>query len=336
MAKPPARPKKPAADRKWKRPIGSPKAEDQIPDQDFERVWHECGCSATAVEQRTGLSLRSIYRRRERLTASGFSLPGPGTNQGAFFGSKWTYPREIHLQVEDGQVLVGGDAHIWPESHCPAPPIRTAFAEIGKAMKVSHTVINGDLVDGTRLSRFPKLRNQNAPKFAEELAAAQAFVRTLSGKGVFVMGNHDARLDSYLMNRAEDVEDMAPSLRDYLPKWDIGYSLVINDDVEIRHNWRGGLHAAYNNTLHAGRTIITGHTHQLQIRSWSDRRGTRWGVEGGMLAEPNGPQFEYGLGMPNRWQGGFILLTFADGRLLPPEKAEMLDGRVVFRGKRYG
>ena len=333
MAKPRARPKTAVA-RKFKRPTHRPAGDDAISKEDFAKIWFECGCSAAAMNERTGMTVRGIYKRRAALTTGGADLPGPGTN-GGILQAQWTYPREINVRIDDGLVLIGSDIHIWPESHCPVPPIRKAFAHLGKELKVAYTVLNGDLVDATRLSRFPKLRRQNAPKFAEELAAAQDFVRTLSGHGVFVMGNHDARLDSYLMNRAEDVEDRAPSLRDYLPKWDICYSLVVNDDVEIRHNWRGGLHAAYNNTLHAGRTIITGHTHQLQIRSWSDRRGTRWGVEGGMLADPHGPQFEYGLGLPNRWQTGFIVLTFADGRLLPPEKAEMLDGKVIFRGRKY-
>jgi predicted phosphodiesterase len=287
------------------------------------------------MAERTGLGLRNIYKRRERLSADGFSLPAPGVNQG-MLPSKWTYPREIHVNIESGTVLVGNDAHIWPETHCPIPPIRKVFAQIGKSLKVDYTILNGDLVDGTRISRWPRLRGQNTPKFLEELQAAQRFCLTLSGHRIFVLGNHDTRLDSYLSNRAEEVEDMLPSLRDYLEGWDIGYSVVINDDVEVRHNFRGGIHTGYNNTLQAGRTMITGHTHQLQIRSWSDRRGIRWGVEGGMLADPNGPQFEWQLGMPNRWQAGFIVLTFAEGRLLPPEKAEVLDGKVVFRGKRYG
>ena len=78
---------------------------------------------------------------------------------------------------------------------------------------------------------------------------------------------------------------------------------------------------------------MTGHTHQLQLTAMRDRRGTRWGVETGTMADPKGPQFEYAEGQPSRAHMGFVVLTFdEDSEMMPPELCEMVRGRPVFRG----
>jgi hypothetical protein len=105
----------------------------------------------------------------------------------------------------------------------------------------------------------------------------------------------------------------------------------------IKHRWKGGRYAGSNNTTFAGTNIITGHTHQLKVEPFTDYNGTRYGVQTGCLANPMGDQFvDYTEDNPKDWRSGFAVLTFVDGKLLPPELIQVWDedkGEVTFRGK---
>ena len=101
----------------------------------------------------------------------------------------------------------------------------------------------------------------------------------------------------------------------------------------IKHRYHNGIHAAYNNALKAGMSIVTGHLHRLAVTPWADYNGRRWGVDTGTLANPHGPQFDYAENNPSPHTSGFAVLTFKDGMLLPPELCEVLDEKAYFRGE---
>jgi hypothetical protein len=101
----------------------------------------------------------------------------------------------------------------------------------------------------------------------------------------------------------------------------------------VKHKNAGGVHAGYNNTMKGGYTSVTGHTHLLESKPWGDWRGRRWGVQTGTLADLHGPQFEYHENGPSSACSGFVVLNFKDGELLPPELAEVIDGKCIFRGE---
>ena len=72
------------------------------------------------------------------------------------------------------------------------------------------------------------------------------------------------------------------------------------------------------------------------MTAYDDYNGTRWGVDTGTLADPAGPQFEYGEDNPQNHRSGFAVLTFEDGELRDPELVRVIDsGRVNWRGKSY-
>jgi len=90
------------------------------------------------------------------------------------------------------------------------------------------------------------------------------------------------------------------------------------------------------NTLKSGRSIVTGHLHQLKVTPWTDYNGRRYGVDTGTLAEPGGDQFAYCEENPVNWCSGFCVLTFKNGMLLPPELCEVINGVAYFRGEKVG
>jgi hypothetical protein len=123
-------------------------------------------------------------------------------------------------------------------------------------------------------------------------------------------------------------------LKDHFdPAWKSCYAVCINDDLVVKHRFRGGAHATYNNTLHSGRPMITGHLHSLDVRSFTDYNGTRYTADCGMLADCYGPQFLYCEDNPRNWRSGFLVVTFAGGRMLRPEVVEVIgEGEVSWRG----
>jgi hypothetical protein len=102
----------------------------------------------------------------------------------------------------------------------------------------------------------------------------------------------------------------------------------------IKHRLQhGGIHSSYNNVLKSGISTCSGHTHLLEVKGWGDYKGRRYGISTGMLADPESSAFHYLEDNPVPWCQGFAILHFDnDGRLLPPELCEVVEGVAYFRG----
>lgn len=84
------------------------------------------------------------------------------------------------------------------------------------------------------------------------------------------------------------------------------------------------------------RGYVTGHLHSLKVTPYTDLVSDRYGVDTGTLCDVNAEQFAYAEDSPRNWRSGFAVLTFAGGRLMPPELVQRVDeGKVFFRGKTY-
>lgn len=249
---------------------------------------------------------------------------------------EWTYPERIELELKNATVLVGGDCHFWPGQ---TSLIWEAFVEVAHALKPDVTVINGDAFDGTRVSRHPRMRSQNTPKLSEEVGETdRQLARLPKNRRVWTLGNHCQRFDKYLAENASEMEDMATSLPALFPEWEFAYAAMINEylphviPLEIRHFYRMGNHARWNNAMYSGIHTCTNHTHGLGVTPFNNRMGRIYGIETGMLNSHDNPQFEYGQGMQSRAHSGFAFLTFDDqGQLMPPELCELVHGKAWFR-----
>lgn len=243
----------------------------------------------------------------------------------------WTYPKIVKISEPQSVWVIGSDAHFWPGDKTD---IWDAFVKICKQIKPTGIIMNGDVIDAAKVSRHP-LKNKNTPSVGDEITYAQRMLKQLpyAKYRCWTIGNHDVRVDNFILNNALQLDGLIQTLPDKFPEWEFSYAFMINN-TEVRHRFRSGIHAGWNNTLHSGINVITGHTHQLQITAMRDRRGSRWGVETGMLSDPDFAQFEYTEGFPSRWQQGFCVLTFDEtGEMYPPELCEMIRGVPIFRGK---
>ena len=245
------------------------------------------------------------------------------------------------VDLDDGIVLVGGDAHYWPGAPSTA---HKAFVKFCTDLKPDIVVMNGDVLDASSISRHPPIGWNRLPSVKEEIDTAierldEIVAATPNAPHLWPLGNHDARLETRLAQVAPELKDVyGTSLNDHFPDWQGCWSVHINDrpgGVVVTHRFKGGMHAPQNNALWAGRSIVTGHLHSLKVMPVSDYNGTRFGVDAGCLAEPYHDAFQdYTEDAPKNWRSGFVVLTFKRGHLLWPEVCHVIEpGIVEFRGE---
>lgn len=294
------------------------------------QAYQKFGTEVKAAEA-LGISRSTFaHRRRRAIQILGSDVTHTLLNEQKF--------SELH--IDDGIVLVCSDVHCWPG---PFTVAQRAFIWFASQIKPTAVVINGDLFDGTGLSRFPASNWNQKPSVKQELDACKDFTSALAAaspgsKKFFVPGNHDERFNRRLIEGVPEYAGVPGfNLYDAFPEWTVAYRLTVNPEgagmTDLVHNWAGGIHAAYNNVLRSGINYVTGHTHRNLVRPWMDRSGIRYGIETGTLTGIDHPSTYYTGGRPVDWHPGFIVLTFADGLLMRPEHVDVLDEeRVAHRG----
>lgn len=306
-------------------------------DDEFIAAWQKFG-GAAAVAENLGLKVRGVYHRRAWLEKTrGINLVAAADMHGRPTVNLPTKGIRRIASVS-GRVIVFSDAHFWPGAMTTA---NKALLVLAKELKPAMIVANGDLFDGARISRHDPIGWEQRPTLASELATCQermAAIRQCAPRAIHVwnIGNHDIRYARYLAMNAPALEQVkGTNLDDHITDWDMGWSLMLNDNTMIKHRYHNGIHATYNNTVKSGKSIVTGHLHRLQATSWADYNGHRWGVDSGCLLEmgPECPQTFYAEDDPRPHSAGFVVLTFdKSGMLLEPEFCRVLSGRAYFRG----
>lgn len=308
-------------------------------DAEFIEIW-KTHKSAGKVAEVIGVNERNVHARRrsiERRMRIKLACEDPRARSYDHLAPVEYKPR-INLGMDHGQVVVFSDAHFWPG-------VRTAafrgLLKIIKELKPRVVVCNGDAFDGARISNYPRIGWDNTPSVIQELNACKAALEEVedAAKGaklLWPLGNHDSRFENRLAKAAPEFEGITGfHLKDHFPKWTPCWSAWLNDDVVVKHRFRSGIHAAHNNTVNAGTSIVTGHLHSLKVTPFSDYRGHRYGVDTGTLADPYGPQFmDYTEFNPVNWRSGFAVLTFHQGRLMMPQVAQKWDAEhIEFAGR---
>ena len=318
----------------------------KITDEDIIKFWKETP-SVSAIAKKTGIQARTIQARVATLRSRGAKLDSPDPRSPYWDKSPlWghyqdldQHPGSISLSVIDGTVLIGSDSHYWPGIVTTA---HRGFVYLTKKLQPKVIVKNGDVMDFPKLSRFAPIGWENRPDVVNEIETSQERMKEIqqaapNAERCWPVGNHDARYETKLATIAPEYAKVnGVHLKDHFPFWRPCWQVMINEDTIIKHRFKSGIHAPHNNTMWAGKTIVTGHLHSLKVMPVSDLNGTRWGVDCGTLADPYGPQFyNYTEMNPVNWRSGFAVLTYKDGELLWPEIAFVRgDGVIDFRGEK--
>lgn len=307
-------------------------AEKKCPDKEFVTLFQTNGASETA--RILGIEVRAVYSRRRRLEKL-FGVPIVSPHDRS--QSVESYPVRIPIEIPNGIVMIGSDAHYWPGE---ATTAHRGFVHLIKKLKPEMVILNGDVLDGARISRHPRIGFARAPTLREEMDACEERTDEIldaskKAKHYWLLGNHCMRFENRLSGDAGEFEGVSGfQLKEHFPQWDFGLSLWINNEVVVKHRFKGGIHATHNNTMWSGKSIVTGHLHSLKVTPFADYNGNRFGIDTGTLSEPYGEHAAYGEDNPLNHRSGFIVLTFKDGKLLWPEVAHVISkNEIEFRGE---
>ncbi len=289
-----------------------------ITDKQFIEAWNKYG-SPSLVSKSIGLSIRSVQERKSKLnltTWNDVSARREIKTEG-----------RIELSVNTGCVMVFSDAHYHPGVKTT---MQRAFLSLIPHLKPTAIINNGDSFDGGGISRYPRIGWDKKPSVKEELNANLERLDEIYKAGkkahcqhfIWNLGNHDARFETRLAANAPEFEGVPGfTLKGFFPEWSPAWTTWINGELCITHYYHSGIHAAHNNIVKAQCHYVTGHTHSLQVRPWTNAKGdTVWGVDTGTLADALGPHnLDYQQGRHGNHRSGFAVLHFRDGKLLMPE-----------------
>ena len=249
---------------------------------------------------------------------------------------------EIRLQIPDGMVVIASDCHYADIDHLPVAHMALCNLLAEYKQQVKAVILNGDLTDMGAISRHGPNRWIKPRSVYEELEAVKKRTEEIEAQVVKqvpkirLWGNHDERFEIRLATVAQEFRDVHGfRLKDHLPLWDEAWVCQINEDFFALHSWHNGRHAGYNNVVHGMAHVATGHTHHLLCRHKAGFKDTYYGIETGMIADPDQAEFNYRKGTPSDWHPGFAVLTWENGRLLFPEFCAVIDDKAHFRGRRF-
>jgi hypothetical protein len=290
-----------------------------------------------AALAKTGVHLLTVAQRESSTGSNAFG-------RGVWQAKAPRYPQRLEASLEDGYAVIFSDSHFWPDRRSLA---FETLLEILKELKPKLVISNGDAFDGAKVSRHPPTGWEDPPEVVDELAATQEYMDEIyraapKARHLFTVGNHDSRFDRYLAANAVQFKGVTGfNLQNHLPAWEFCYAVMVNRDVEpfyVVHNITGGTNAPRNNVLRAGCSVFTGHLHSQKsvpvttlLHEWD-------GVDSGMLADRDGPQFHYTSSRPTDWREGFAVQQCGKGGFrYAPDLARVMYAkdrrRSFFRGE---
>lgn len=210
-------------------------------------------------------------------------------------------------------------------------------------------VIIGDFLDFYEVSRYGKDPSREHT-FQDEVNKGRSRLEMLRRKApksriMYRKGNHEERLETYLMNNPElssldilnvdillGLDDLDIEYFDYKDSLVIGKYTVIHGTDKEGAKLSG--HSAYTpkgNVEKFGTSIIQGHSHRLGSHYKTDHDGTiREGHEIGYLSKP----MDYAH--HTNWQQGFgVLYTDTNSNTQNFYNIHIEDGEFIFNRKRY-
>lgn len=313
-------------------------------EEEFIKLWSELQ-SGAKVAKALNCAVRTVLARRKDIEIRiGKPLDVYDPNRPQYNTRDVKHKARINIEIKDAILPIAGDIHIWPG---PLTLVQEAYIEMVRRLKPRFVILIGDVFDGARISRHPRIGFlEDRPTVKDELIAVEAYLTKLeqaAPKGsqlIWCLGNHDGRYESYLAQAAPEMEGVSGfHLKDKFPRWKPCWSVVINEGqpshTVIKHRWHNGIHATYNNALKSGVNFVTGHLHKLDARKWNDVRGHRYGVDVGFMADIDDPQFiHYREDSPADWTSGFAVISYKYGKLMRPEFVQKWsEHEVEFRGE---
>lgn len=220
-----------------------------------------------------------------------------------------------------------------------------------KTQTLDTLVLNGDILDCAKISKY---LGHGEMSLSDEILRGNVFLDQIlaaaramnpQAKVVWIDGNHEDRLNKYLMANADALIDL---MVDGEPLVSLQHLLRLkerrvtykpyNQHLElpgglfIEHGHRVSKHAAYtvsNAMRDLGGSLIMGHVHRIGSVSRTDRTGTYRGYEQGCLCLPP----SYMPAASANWQLGFGIIRYTDATTWWYEQVYCQDGSFMINGR---
>lgn len=233
------------------------------------------------------------------------------------------------IKIKNGIVIIGSDIHIPFQDNKAVE----AFKSYCKEIQPSAIVLNGDVLDFYKLSRFVKGEGRNP---YEEISECQELLKSIkeacpNSDIYYVIGNHETRLETYVLSNAPHLASLVEDVFTIIKTKDIGVigcsEVLINDNFICTHGKLLGSKAGMSAMKEIEKHYMSGasgHTHKLaKFLTRKARRKFVW-LETGCLCDLN-PEY---VQDPD-WQQGFAVIQFENGKLKRAEVVEIEDGEVL-------
>lgn len=250
-------------------------------------------------------------------------------------------------------ILVIPDCHIpWHDKQAYKVMLDIASFQ-NELYPITEVLLLGDYADAYSISLHPKLPShlQVSPRtLTDELVEVHYELTVLralfpQAKITYLEGNHEYRLQKYIIAKAPELLGLVKTLPEYLflkdldIKW-IPYGRhqlyrISNTNLYARHvPWDGGRHTALNSLQKGHISLLFGHTHRKQTASIKKPTGEELvACSMGNLVNSNAEIFDY---MDhNDWgQGfGFVFVEGGDHYL---NYIDIKKGKACYHGSMYG
>lgn len=315
--------------------------------QEFIDIWNRLGGNASEMSRVLRCTESNLYKRRRRIERDhGVVLRGNGFVDRSSDPAP-EFPDWQHVEIKNGLLVAFSDSHLIPHRKSTA---HKALIKLVGELQPDVLVDMGDLLDFASISKHHRIGWDRQLSVREEVEWARDCLEELTQAGPKKMrrrrtrGNHDQRFAGHISNNLSSYEGLRGlTLEDQLPDWPVSWALRVNEDqLEIKHRWKGGVHAPFNNTKESGLSYATGHLHSQKVMPFTDARilnggqSDRWGTDVGTLASIYGPHFRYREAAPRDWRSGFAVFRFVDYKLRHPQLVRVVDdkkGVVEYLGK---
>lgn len=189
-----------------------------------------------------------------------------------------------------------------------------------QSLPISQIILGGDFADCYNINLHGKNLNieETLEEEVEDVISSLAEFNIIfpKAKKIFIVGNHEARLERYITNNCPELFGVTTIeklffLQQYkftMIPYTPSQSYYV-ENIAVRHEPIGnGINCAQATISKSGESIIFGHTHRIQ-RTFSTTLGGKQiqAISGGWLGNKNHPAFSYVKNHHN-WQMGFVLV----------------------------
>ncbi len=254
-------------------------------------------------------------------------------------------PKEEHFKNEHYDLQISKDMvlGILSDIHFPyqCNEALTIALDYCRKQKITHLLLNGDIVDCHEISTFDK--DPSKRSFKQEIETVRSFLKVLKKKfeGVqiyFKEGNHEERLIRYMRRKAPELLGFEVfTIQKLLGLSELGIEFIASKRImragklNIIHGHEFGqqifspVNPARGFFLKSKTNVIGGHHHQPSSHSAKDLTGHQLiAVSTGCLSELT-PEYR----PLNEWSHGFAIVRFKDNHYFNISNYKIIEGQVV-------